>query len=185
MSVALPHLVKRSTDPLLLLLEHTWGHPNLVGLTYNQIDRQINLLETALLKVAGIVPAIIRPPYGSTNDTINKYLNEKHGLTVVTWNYSTEDADGASVSQQIATLKSIKSPTHAIILQHETVATTNSTVLPQEIGIVKKNGYVPANILTVAQNLGINPYKVQTSYGTRDATWTCDDKLGPGAVGDP
>ncbi|KDN52805.1 carbohydrate esterase family 4 protein [Tilletiaria anomala UBC 951] len=172
--------LRRSLNLGHQIASHTWSHPHMVGLTYAQIDEQVELIETALLKTAGVVPAFIRPPYGEVNDTIVQYLNEKHGLIVVNWNYDTEDASGATVDYSLNVIKNITAPTHAIVLQHETVNTTHSELVPQELPIIAKNGYTMKNVRTLAQNFGVKPYKVVTSHGSRDSSWTCDGTPVPG-----
>lgn len=81
-----------STD---LIASHTWGHVHLNQLTPAQIDVQMDLVEEALWKVSnsqargelladsnlvqilGVVPAIMRPPYGEANDVVVRQLNAR------------------------------------------------------------------------------------------------------------
>ena len=161
------------------IASHTWSHPHLVGLTQRQLEQQVDLVETALMKTAGIVPAFFRPPYGETNDTITQFLNSR-GYVVVTWNFDTQDADGATVDYSVNVIKGIKAPKHAIVLQHETVPTTSQQVVPQALKIVKQNGYSAANVMTVADSFALNPYKVKGSFSQRDSSWTCNNTPQPG-----
>ncbi|KDN52855.1 carbohydrate esterase family 4 protein [Tilletiaria anomala UBC 951] len=164
---------------------HTWSHASLVGLTFAEIDEQVFLLEEALRKIAGIVPAFIRPPYGAVNETIIDYLNKRHSLIVLLWTEDTLDSLGTSPEQSIAILNdTIRRREQAVVLQHDTLATTANVVVPQELQLLRANGYVDGGtgrtVRTVAQNFGVQPYKVRTTPSNRDSTWTCAGKPQPG-----
>jgi peptidoglycan/xylan/chitin deacetylase (PgdA/CDA1 family) len=116
----------------------------------------------------------LRPPFGSINDDIVNYLNNKHDLVVVTWNFDSGDSVGKSVAQSEAIYKKIKSPKHAIVLNHETEDSTAKKLFPAAIKIAKANGYTNANFQTVPQSLKFNGYKSVTKPGKRDSTWNCD-----------
>ncbi|KAK0544266.1 hypothetical protein OC845_005681 [Tilletia horrida] len=165
------------------ICSHTWSHPDIMTLSRAQLDKQVTLVEDALYKILGVVPACIRPPYGSIDDATVKYLNDKHGLVVVGWTGDegdTKDADGASVSYSLNQYRKLKAPKHVIMLNHETVPTTSSKVIPQAIHIVQDNGYQPQYMGTVSETLGFAPYKVKGTPGKRDSTWTCAGKPQPG-----
>lgn len=160
------------------ICSHTWDHPNLESLSNSQIDEQVQLVEDALYKILGVVPACIRAPYGSITDAQVKYLNDRWGLVVIGWNVDTNDANGYGTDYGLNTYRSLKAPKHAIVLNHETVPGTSQTVIPQAVKIVKQNGYSGSQ--TVANTLSFNPYKVVGKYSQRDSSWTCDGKPQPG-----
>ncbi|CAD6896058.1 unnamed protein product [Tilletia controversa] len=118
------------------------------------IDQQVQLVEEALFKILGVVPACIRPPYGSASPSTIQYLNQKY--------------------------RSLHAPQNVIIFNHETVPTTSNQVIPQALQIVRQNGYHPRNMGTVAQTVGFAPYKVIGRPGVRDSSWTCAGKPGGG-----
>jgi peptidoglycan/xylan/chitin deacetylase (PgdA/CDA1 family) len=160
---------------------HTWSHPHLPQLNNQQLDNQVQLMEDALYKILGVVPACIRAPYGEIRDDQVKYLNDRWGLVVVGWNVDSGDANGDGVQAALARYRQQKAPKHVIALNHETVQSAVDTTMPQAYDILRSNGYSAANIMTVASALKFNPYKVQGQRGSRDASWTCDGKPLPGA----
>ncbi|SPO25950.1 related to deacetylase [Ustilago trichophora] len=160
------------------ICSHTWSHPDISTLSNQELDKQVQLVEDALWKILGVVPACLRAPYGNISPEQVKYLNDRWGLVVIGWNQDTGDANGDGVEAGLDVYRNLKAPKHAIILNHETVQATVDTVIPQAVNIVRKNGYRGSE--TVAKTLGFNAYKVVGSYGTRDASWTCDDKPAPG-----
>ncbi|CAD6912550.1 unnamed protein product [Tilletia laevis] len=136
------------------ICSHTWSHPNIETLSRPAIDQQVQLVEEALFKILGVVPACIRPPYGSASPSTIQYLNQKY--------------------------RSLHTPQNVIIFNHETVPTTSNQVIPQALQIVRQNGYHPRNMGTVAQTVGFAPYKVIGRPGVRDSSWTCAGKPGGG-----
>lgn len=160
---------------------HTWSHPHLPQLSNSQIDTQVQLLEDALYKIIGAVPACIRAPYGEITDAQVRYLNDRWGLVVVGWNMDSGDANGDGVQAALNRYRALKAPKHVIALNHETVVSAVDETMPQAYDILRNNGYSAANIMTVASALQFNPYKVQGQQGTRDASWTCDGTPAPGA----
>ncbi|CAD6886830.1 unnamed protein product [Tilletia caries] len=160
------------------ICSHTWSHPNIETLSRPAIDQQVQLVEEAMFKILGVVPACIRPPYGSASPSTIQYLNQKHNLNVITWNAYIRDADGAPADFSINQYRSLHAPQNVIILNHETVPTTSNRVIPQALQIVRQNGYRPRNMGTVAQTVGFAPYKVIGRPGVRDSSWTCAGKPG-------
>lgn len=161
------------------ICSHTWDHPDISKLNNQQLDQQVQLVEDALWKILGVVPACLRAPYGNIRPDQVKYLNDRWGLVVIGWNMDTGDANGDGVQAGLNLYRNLKAPKHAIVLNHETVQATVDTVIPQAVNIVRQNGYSGSQ--TVAQTVGFNAYKVVGKYGRRDASWTCAGKPQPGA----
>ncbi|SJX61882.1 related to deacetylase [Sporisorium reilianum f. sp. reilianum] len=161
------------------ICSHTWSHPNISTLTNRQLDVQVQLVEDALWKIIGAVPACIRAPYGEIRPDQVRYLNDRWGLVVVGWNEDTGDADGAGVQAGLDLYHRLHTPEQAIVLNHETVKATANTVIPQAVNLVKQNGYSGSH--TVGHTVGFKPYKVVGNYQNRDSSWTCDGTPAPGA----
>ncbi|EST07739.1 Polysaccharide deacetylase [Kalmanozyma brasiliensis GHG001] len=162
------------------ICSHTWSHPNIANLNNQQLDRQVQLVEDALWKILGVVPACFRAPFGSIRADQVRYLNDRWGVVVVGWNRDTNDANGAGTQAGLNLYRNLRAPTKAIVLNHETVPGTPNTVIPQAVNIVRQNGYVGSR--TTASTLFYNPYKVTGRYGNRDGSWTCAGKPAPGGV---
>ncbi|SPO23297.1 related to deacetylase [Ustilago trichophora] len=161
------------------ICSHSWSHPDLRQLNNQQLDRQVQLVEDALWKIIGAVPACFRAPYGNIRDDQVRYLNDRWGLVVVGWNRDTNDANGAGTEAGLNTYRSLRPPQKAIVLNHETVRGTVDVVIPQAVNIVRQNGYSRGS-QTVASTLWYNPYKVVGRYQNRDGSWTCNGKPAPG-----
>lgn len=56
---------------------HTWGHDDITALTTEQLNRQLDLIETALVKILGVKPRFFRPPYGRYDSKSLKVLKQR------------------------------------------------------------------------------------------------------------
>ncbi|PRQ75731.1 hypothetical protein AAT19DRAFT_12753 [Rhodotorula toruloides] len=151
---------------------HTWGHVDISKITPAQLNKQLDLVETALKKILGIKPRFFRPPYGSYNDAALKVLQQRGytGALIVNWDFDSGDSTGKSASQSIAAYKKIKtgSPTYQ---------STVKTVMPAVIPMLRQKGW---KLVSMADCLGMSPYQSVGSPGKRDSSWTCSGTPGPG-----
>ncbi|ORY86050.1 hypothetical protein BCR35DRAFT_302700 [Leucosporidium creatinivorum] len=162
------------------IASHTWSHPDISTLTDAQLNGQLTFVETALKKILGVKPRFFRPPYGSYN-AANLRVLKSRGYKVVTWNFDSLDADGATAAQSIASFKKLEPgfPKTHISLDHETHETTASKIVPTIVPRLIKDGW---KLVTVADCLGESPYQSTGTPGKRDKTWTCAGTPAPGAA---
>jgi LysM repeat protein len=159
---------------------HTWSHADLTTLSHAQIDVEIQRLDEAFIKILGIRPRFLRPPYGSINDAAATYIQQTHGKTIVLWSDDSGDSVGGSAQDSYNFYQGFAnqgpSSQPRMTLSHETE--------PSGIGALRM-GTVPllANagitLSTVAQCLDAQPYDYIGSYGTRDSSWTCSGTWNP------
>lgn len=164
-----------------LIAGHSWSHYNFSqpGTTHEVIDRQIDLLDTQLLKTLGVVPRYFRFPYGAFAPETAQYLRSKYGLRVIQWSEDSGDSSGATAAHSIAVYKPFQKGESHIILNHETHKTSVEEVAPAVIRSFKRKGI---KSVTAAQCIGAtkSPYKVRMNPQKRDSTWTCSNKPLPG-----
>ncbi|THH10445.1 hypothetical protein EW145_g1329 [Phellinidium pouzarii] len=155
-----------------LIGSHTWSHPDLTTLSWDEIHDEMWKVELALSRIIGVWPAWMRPPYGNYNDLVRS-ASAIRNQSLVIWDFDSQDSDGASVqeSEQYYTDLVNQHPSNVIALNHETYQTTAEQVLPFAIQALKAKGY---NFATVAECLGGKPaYHGVFSPGTKDSSWTC------------
>ncbi|KAJ5772897.1 Glycoside hydrolase/deacetylase beta/alpha-barrel [Penicillium paradoxum] len=58
-----PEVVHRTWEEGHQLASHTWNHPSLDTLPYDEIVRQMTELEDAFMRILGFFPTYMRPPY--------------------------------------------------------------------------------------------------------------------------
>ncbi|RIA96004.1 Carbohydrate Esterase Family 4 protein, partial [Glomus cerebriforme] len=165
------------------IAHHTWSHPDLATLTKEQIVYQVKKLEEAFLKIIGVVPKFIRPPFGSgvDSDLVMSTLTEL-GYTAIVWDTDTNDWQGRTTAQSLDVYKKASPPPHAhIVLNHDTIKNTATNMAPKAFKLMQNRKF---KITTVGQCLGISDpnkwYQKIQAPGKRDNTWVCTetDKTG-------
>ncbi|KAF8673085.1 Polysaccharide deacetylase [Rhizoctonia solani] len=150
---------------------HTWGHKDLATLSWDQVHDEMWRVEQALQRILGVMPACMRPPFGSYNDNVQNVAGVR-GQKIVNWDFDSRDSAGASAAESNGLYDQIISqrPSTILALNHETYASTAYDVLPHAIQKLQAAGY---RLVTVAECLGEQPYQSVGSPQTPDASWTC------------
>ncbi|KAL0571856.1 hypothetical protein V5O48_010109 [Marasmius crinis-equi] len=150
---------------------HTWRHADLATLTWDEVHDEMWRVEQALQRIVGVVPAFMRPPYGSYNQNVQDVAGVR-GQSLVIWDFDAGDADGEPVNQTLSDYKKRigQHPSTILPLNHETYDTTAHQVVPQVVKWLKDAGY---NMVTVAECLGMEPYQSVQAPGTPDDDWQC------------
>ena len=93
---------------------HSWSHPNFKTLSPEQIKQEVEQTQSALEKITGRRPIMIRPPYGSVNQMVMDAMN----LPAMYW--SVDSLDWKSRDPK-AILEVVKANTRpgSIILMHD------------------------------------------------------------------
>ncbi|KAF9256489.1 carbohydrate esterase family 4 protein [Marasmius fiardii PR-910] len=153
---------------------HTWSHPSLKTLPRQNISVQMDRVNEAVMKITGLKPAFMRPPYGDYNDMVREVAAER-GQSLVIWDFDSGDSVGQSPEETIAAYdKLIKENQSTIIaLNHETSNTTAHQVIANVLPKFKAHGYT---FDTVAGCLGLEAYQgPPVPVKEKDDTWTCAD----------
>lgn len=142
-----PELVKRMAAEGHEVASHTWDHKILTRITPAQIRDELERTDTAIERLTGRRPTLMRPPQGRTNDTVHKICREL-GLSEVLWSVTAKDyttTDPALITKRVLAQAS----RDGIILLHDLYQGTVPAV-PGIIDALKKRGYV---FVTVPQLL--------------------------------
>lgn len=154
------------------IASHTWHHLDWTTLSKDKLLTEMTMTDTALVKILGVKPAFVRPPYGSYN-AASQQVAGANGQGIVIWDFDSGDSVGASAKQSETDYQNLaaKKPASILTLNHETYNSTAHEVLPFALNALKAQGY---SFVTVAECLGgMNPYLSQTTPAVRDATWKC------------
>lgn len=99
---------------------HTFSHKQLTTLSKENIEEEISATQEAIHSVTNRYPNIIRPPYGSKNDTV---MRCSAGKMLVTWSVDSEDWRSRNAQTIVnKVLKEVKDGD--IILMHDLYAST-------------------------------------------------------------
>jgi peptidoglycan/xylan/chitin deacetylase (PgdA/CDA1 family) len=157
------------------IASHTWNHYDITSLPLASLGASLDLLETALLKILGVKPALFRPPYGSISDEYVEYLNGR-GYTVVGWSIDSGDSVGVGYDEQVANVRAAGE--WDIVLEHEVHAQTVQQLVTDTVPWLVLGGQ---KVVTVDVCLDVKPYQGSpVGYGVRDETWTCEGTPAPG-----
>ncbi|KAG5730085.1 Chitin deacetylase [Termitomyces sp. T112] len=150
---------------------HTWSHGHLTTLDKTQLVSEFSRTEDALKKILGVVPAFTRCPYGEYNDLVRQVAYER-GQTLVNWDFDSGDSVGKTPEESKNLYDDVANehPSTLLALNHEVYETTVGIVLPHAIEVLQEAGY---RLVSVAECLGIEPYRYQGDASPRDASWTC------------
>ncbi|TFL00171.1 carbohydrate esterase family 4 protein [Pterulicium gracile] len=150
---------------------HTWNHLDLSLLTRAEVNYEMNKTEEAILRVAGLKPAFMRPPFGRYNNLVREVVAER-GQKIAFWDTDTEDSWGATIERSKETIDEAiaRDATSLHILAHDTYATTAYELVPYAIKQLQGAGY---KLVTLAECLGEEPYQWTQKPGVKNDTWRC------------
>lgn len=155
---------------------HTWSHADLARLNYNQINEELAKVEEAMIKILGVRPTYMRPPFGSYNDLVIQVLKDR-GYTKL-WMWTDDTEDGNRNGEDVPYAKSVYDrvardfPKPHNILNHSPYQTTANQVVPYAVQKLQAAGY---KLQTLNQCIGGGewPYIWVSNPGNRDSSWRC------------
>lgn len=145
-----PETLKRIYNEGHQIGNHGWDHKQLTTLDKENIKHQIMMTRAKIYDITGIDTPIMRPPYGSCNNTV-KNIGEELGVSFVNWtidtlDWKTKNAD--SIYNEI--IKNAKDG--SIILCHDIFKTTVDAI-ERAIPKLIQDGY---EFVTVSELFEIN-----------------------------
>lgn len=124
---------------------HTWSHPNLASLEVQGIKQEVTSTNEAIEKAIHKKPTLMRPPYGSTNATVQAAA----GMKEILWTVDTLDWQNHSTEGIMKHVKEELTP-GGIILMHD-IHQTSVDALPSVLDYLKSQGY---EVVTVSELYG-------------------------------
>jgi peptidoglycan/xylan/chitin deacetylase (PgdA/CDA1 family) len=120
---------------------HSYNHANLTTLSDNEISKEL----TATTKIVGAgMGTCVRPPYLATNDRV-RAITKQLGYATILGDLTAQDWTTPSVSELIASLRSVTRDANIIIL-HDGPANRENTVaaVKKMLPVWQKQGYALA-----------------------------------------
>ncbi|MGT2950512.1 hypothetical protein BU202_03920 [Streptococcus cuniculi] len=126
---------------------HTWDHANLVTLSGDQVKQEMDRTQEAIQKVTGQAPTMMRPPYGSVNQSVMSIMQ----LPVIYWSVDSKDWQSRNPVAILGEVKACTYPGSIILMHdiHQPTVDSLTSVLDYLVG----QGYQP---VTVSELLGKN-----------------------------
>ncbi|MGT2716629.1 polysaccharide deacetylase family protein [Streptococcus respiraculi] len=126
---------------------HTWDHANLVTLSADQVKQEIDKTQEVIKNVTGQAPTMMRPPYGSVNQSVMSVMQ----LPVIYWSVDSKDWQSRNPAAILNEVKTCTYPGSIILMHdiHQPTVDSLTSVLDYLLG----QGYQP---VTVSDLLGKN-----------------------------
>ncbi|KAI8357813.1 hypothetical protein BD560DRAFT_335249 [Blakeslea trispora] len=141
------------------IASHTWSHKDLTTLRGREFDSEVTSLENAINSAIGVKPAFIRPPYGSTDDRVERRLANM-GYTVALWSTDTFDYVSHNLAEEMKNIEdSYKDGVTGegpIVLSHDVHYQTAYELAEEMIKTFRSKGF---QFATVAQCADSPAYK--------------------------
>ena len=134
-----PEVVHRAAAEGHEIANHSWDHKALTKGGAAGLATEVNPTNAAIEQAGAKKPTLIRPPYGATNATVTKRLNEEYGLKVILWDVDPLDwkvRNSAHVTSEI--LKHTQPG--SIILAHD-IHPTTIDAMPATLDALLKKGF--------------------------------------------
>lgn len=135
-----PLLVKRMSDEGHIAGNHTWNHPDITKLSYDEIKQEIELVENEYKSITGKeLDKFIRPPEGKFDDNSLDSL-DKLGYNTIFWSLAYKDWMINDQHGKDYAYNNVINKLHngAIILLH-TVSKDNQEALSNIIDTINEN----------------------------------------------
>ena len=159
-----PDEVKRMKELGYELGNHTYDHSDLSTLSAEQISEEIAKVDEQLVSLTGQGASVVRPPYGSVNDTVKSTV----GTPMILWSIDTLDwktQDPDSIVKEV--LDHVEDG--SVILMHDIFSTT---VDAAEILIPKliEEGYelLTVHELAAARNIELNGHATYSHFSSKE-----------------
>ncbi|MER6006090.1 polysaccharide deacetylase family protein [Nonomuraea angiospora] len=146
--VTYPRVLRRTVAAGHEIGNHTWSHPDLTRLSPARVRSQLGRTDQAIRAITGIVPGLVRPPYGAINATVRRQT----GRPMVLWSVDTLDwryRSSATVARRA--LRSVRPG--SVILFHD-IHPTTVRAIPRVLRKLAGRGY---RFVTVSQLFGGHP----------------------------
>jgi peptidoglycan/xylan/chitin deacetylase (PgdA/CDA1 family) len=143
------------------IASHTYQHLNLVGLSEEQVQFQMNQQSDLIFDAIGQRPALMRPPEGQLDDDASRVLKNL-GYSNIMWDVDTKDYELKGLFSEEALVRGVvdndvpgQTPGH-ISLQHDVHEASAKELTPWMIDYITSKNYT---FVTVSDCLGIPAYQ--------------------------
>ena len=154
-----PDLLKQIIENGNEIGNHSYSHLDLTKLEKPELDYQVLTTQEIVRRATGIVPVLLRPPYGYVNDAV-----KKTNMPLIRWSIDTVDWQSKnpdSIYDRV--LNNIKDGD--IILMHD-IYKTSSEALSRIVPELKRRGFqlVTVSRLAKARGIQLKPGNVYNNF---------------------
>ncbi len=149
-----PQIVKRIVAEGHEIGNHSWSHPQLSKMTDAAVKDQLQKTHDAIVSACGVVPKLMRPPYGAFTQRQQRWCNGEWGYKIILWDVdpldwkvrNSEHVESEILKQTVA---------GSIILSHD-IHKTTVDAMPATLDALAAKGY---KFVTVPELLAMDKPK--------------------------
>ena len=157
-----PEVVEQAFKQGCEIGSHTYDHKQLTKLSEDQVLEEIDKTSEAVKEATGYTPIIIRPPYGSVNETVQSYVDQ----AFILWDVDTLDWKSKDPDQiDSIVMKNVKDGD--VILMHDIYGTTGKAVA-RVIPKLKEEGFKFVTVTQLMQIQALRGEKIDYVRGETD-----------------
>lgn len=153
-----PTVAKQVKDAGHEIASHSYNHPDLTKLGFEQMKDEVNETTKQIKRATGVEPTLFRPPYGTKSDSLLNYLDD-HGYALILWSVDSLDWKMRNAEKiQKTVLDHVTNG--SIILFHDIYQETAES-LPWLLEKLQKQGYefiTVSEMLDLHEQTGVGPY---------------------------
>ncbi|MER2061043.1 MAG: polysaccharide deacetylase family protein [Niallia sp.] len=150
-----PQVVKNAYENGNLVMSHSYHHVDLTTLSNTEQVDEITRAGLAIQKIIAKEPAMIRPPYGETNESLIENAKDK-GYSVIIWSIDTLDWSQKDANNIIKNVLDHLRNGDIILMHSDSEKTETAKALPKIIEAVQQQGF---EIVGLDELLGVEAYK--------------------------
>ncbi|GAA3141462.1 hypothetical protein GCM10020001_075330 [Nonomuraea salmonea] len=151
-----PGIVRRTYAAGHEIGSHTWSHPDLTKLPAAGVRAQLARTDRVVKAAIGVVPRLVRPPYGAVNAAVSRLT----GRPMVLWSVDTLDwrhRDSAKVAR-----KAVRSVRPGSVILFHDIHPSTVRAMPRILKALSKRGY---RFVTVTRLFNGHPPRTVYSAG--------------------
>jgi len=150
-AAAHPEILQRMVAEGHEIGSHSWSHPALSKLGAAGVKSQLDKTNEAIFAAIGTNPKTMRPPYGATNASLNRRINEEFGMKVIIWSVDPLDWKYRN-SERVANSIITNTKAGDIILAHD-IHPTTVNAMPKTLDALLAKGF---KFVTVSELLAMD-----------------------------
>ncbi len=145
-----PAIMRRIVAEGHEVANHTWSHPSLTSKSDAQIRTELQKSEEAILRITGVRPRLLRPPYGATNRRIEQWIYNDLGYSTILWSVDPQDWRRPGVS--VVTSRLVNGAHNGAIMLAHDIHPPTIAAMPAMFDQLLAKGY---RFVTVSQLMNI------------------------------
>ena len=154
-----PHLAKQVASEGHEIANHTYSHPDLTKMNYDNVNRQFSEGRRIIEEITGVKTSLFRPPYGAINDNVITAAGNQNS-PIIMWSVDSRDWESRDANAIYnVVMRNIRGG--SIILMHDLYPST-AEGFRRVIDTLHKEGFqfvTVSKLLEIIGRSGVGPHR--------------------------